>query len=343
MRWHFKISIIITLICLFLGGCARRTNYYEATEILLGTEVQIQVRDFELPRSRLKNLVNAAFSLIRQIESDLSHYLSDSDISRINREADVRAVKVSQSTFEILKKAKYFSQLTGGAFDVTVLPLLELWGFGKNKKPRVPFPEEIETALNSVGMQFVVLDEAEKSVRLLKPNMWIDLSGIAKGFAVDKAAGFLKSSGISGGLINAGGDIYCWQEAPLPDWKLGIQHPRKKRKLIAIMNLKEGAIATSGDYENYFFVEGRRYSHIIDPRTGLPKENDLVSSTVLASDCTSADALSTALLVLGRQKGLGLIEGLKGFGAFVISENENNLNFFFSKGMEEKIVLFDNR
>jgi thiamine biosynthesis lipoprotein len=250
-----------------------------------------------------KEAIDLAFSEIKRIESLLSKYNPQSEISLLNKQAKA---KVSPETFFIINKAKEFYEATQGAFDITVGALLKVWGFDTHNYRR-PMQEEIAETLKLVGLDKVVLDEENRIVEFKKIGMIIDLGAIAKGYAVDCAIKRLKEKKIRNALINAGGDIYCLGEKFNRPWQVGIKDPYKKiiRKVI---KLKDKAVATSGDYENYFLEDNKIYSHIFNPKTGFPVDSKISSITIVADDCLTADALATALFVLGIEKSESLLK-----------------------------------
>ncbi len=334
----------IILLCVLLVGCSRELGPKKYTEFLMGTVVEINVDDLDKDSRYIRDVVDEAFNQMRRIESILTHYQKESDISRWNR-ADTSPLKVEKETLEIMRRAIDFYRHSDGAFDVTVLPILELWGFAQDKtssevKHFVPADEEIKEKLRLVGSDKIIVDEKNGQVKFAISGMKVDLGGIAKGFIVDKAVERLKNKNIKSALINAGGDIYCLgSKKDGSDWVVGIEHPRKKG-IFATLKLKDKAVATSGDYQNYFLIGDKRYSHIFDPQTGYPVENNCISVTVVASDCATADALATAIFVLGPEDGLKLIEKFKGTEALIVTEENKKLKVTMTKGLNDKVILY---
>jgi len=286
------IFFLFLIECLL--GCQNQT-FYKEERVLLGTYVEIIA-----PK---KEAIENAFSEIKRIEVLLNKYDPNSEVSRLNREGKL---KLSKETFYVIRKAKEFWQKTEGAFDITVEPLLEIWGF-LDKNYRIPTPEEIKGTLELVGADKILLNEVNQTAEFQKKGMRIDLGGIAKGYAVDMAVRKLKEMGIENALINAGGDIYCLGDKAKKLWKVGIKEPQNKG-LRKIIYLKDKAIATSGDYEQYFKNQQKKYCHIFDPKKGYPIDSGMVSVTVSANDCLTADALATAIMVLGVDKGKELVK-----------------------------------
>jgi len=242
------------------------------------------------------------FAEAGRIEKLLSKYIPESEVSQLNQAGRLR---LNPDTFYIIKKSKEFCQATGGAFDVTVAPLVDLWGF-TDQKHKVASQELIKSALRLVGCDKIILHEEDNVVEFKLPGMKIDLGAIAKGFAIDCAVRRLKENNINICLINAGGQVYALGEKPEGRWKIAIQNPRKP-EITGVLELKDKSVSTSGDYEQFFFEDGKRYCHIIDPRTGYPVSG-ISSVTVVTDSALEADALSTAIFVLGKEKGEELLK-----------------------------------
>ncbi len=266
-----------------------------------------------------------------RLEGVFSRYIPGSEVNRINRSADRQPVVVSEEMMAVLAKAIEISRLTGGAFDVTVGPLMEIWGFFPEKTGRLPSDREVEAALSRCGWQKIELDRTARTVRFLAPGLELDLGGLAKGYVVDRLSALLISEGVKSGLINAGGDIYCLGRKPDGQpWRIGMEHPRKEGEVLTVLELEDRAVATSGDYRNYFIRSRKRYSHIIDPRTGRPASSGVVESSVLAPDCMTADALATALFVMGAEDGPALLGHVEGVDGVVVTDEGEEITMHFS-------------
>jgi thiamine biosynthesis lipoprotein len=273
----------------FLCGCQNKPVYKE-TRVLMGTFVEVT--------SASPDACAIVFREIQRIEDSLSKYKGDSEISKLNRSGKL---KVSPDTYYILKKSQEFWRLSDGAFDITVGPLLDVWGF-TDKNYRLPSSERIKNALARVGFEKIIFDDTDSTVTFKIPQMKIDLGAIAKGYAVDCAVKKLKASGIANCLINAGGQVYGLGDNLGKPWNIGLKNPRGN-SVLNYLKLKDQAVSTSGDYEQYFIRTKKRYSHIFNPKTGYPADSDIISVTVLARDGLTSDALSTSIFVLGKKKG----------------------------------------
>ncbi|MFK8113559.1 MAG: FAD:protein FMN transferase [Rubripirellula sp.] len=255
---------------------------------------------------RWSHAVEIAFQTMEQldqIENALTIYREDSEISALNREASDRPVRLSQPTFELLQRAILWSERTEGAFDVTAGPLVEAWGFTR-RSGRKPTEHEVESALQKVGYQHLVLNEADQTVRFDKPAMAINLGAIGKGDALDRIAEGLQDQGVTDFLIHGGnssvlaaGDQHIGSGQ---GWPVGVAHPTKPKRRLAGLWLRDQSLATSGSGKQFFHHRGKRYGHVIDPRTGYPA-GDLMSLTVLTKSAADADACATGLFVTGRE------------------------------------------
>lgn len=296
MKRIFYFLFFIFCFLFFIYGCNFRP-YHSQTRLIMGTVMEIVAQD--------EKAIDAAFKEIEHIDDLMSSYKPESEISRLNKDGQVKA---SPETLAVVKASKKLYRLSDGAFDITVGPLVKLWNVKGNMQKdasliRIPGEGKIKEALSYVGTNFIDMDEKNSIIRLKKKGVVLDLGSIAAGYAVDRAIAVLKRNGVRNALVNAGGEIYCLGTKGLSYWKIGLQNPRKKEGATDIVKLRNRAVATSGDDEQFFVYENKRYAHIIDPRTGYPVDNGIISVSVFANDCTTADALGTAIFVLGKEEG----------------------------------------
>jgi thiamine biosynthesis lipoprotein len=289
------------------------SNLYKYHQVAMGTVIEITLIDDDEEAASKAAL--QAFQEIKRIEILMSRFLGSSDVTRINRSAGVEWVKVSPETAEVIKKAKEISELSEGGFDITVGPLTELWRKAREKK--IPPPaEEVKEKLDLVNFKNIEMDQ-ERRVFLKKRDMAIDLGGIAKGYGVDRAFDVLRSLGYKKLIVNAGGDLRAGGLKDNQPWSIGIQNPRESEKMLTRISVSNMAVATSGDYERFFIYEGKRYHHIFNPKNGFPTEG-CQSVTIVAKDCITADALATAVFVLGPEKGYSLCQKLDGVECLIV-------------------------
>ena len=287
---------------------------------------------------------------INRLDYLMSNYKKESVLSELNKNASAGPADCNNELAYVIEQALQYSDITDGAFDITIGPLMKKWGFFK-KQGRIPGKEELASVLKSVSYKNIIIEEkvkkslsknpvTVKTVFFKNTDTQIDLGGIGKGYAVDMAARVLKQNGINSALINFAGNIYTFGTPPGKEsWVIGLQHPRESEGLLGSFEIKDKAVSTSGDYEKFFTIEGKRYSHIIDPRTGNPVKG-IVSVTIVTDNATRADALSTGVFVLGPEKGMALIEKLPDVEGIIIYEDAGSkLSTKTSSGMQS---LFKN-
>jgi thiamine biosynthesis lipoprotein len=249
--------------------------------------------------------VDEAFAAIAEVDRLMSNYRDDSELAQINRDGDRVAVKVSDPMLSVLKAAQRVSALSDGAFDITVGPLVRLWGF-HDKKAHVPTPGELDRVRPLVGYKNLLIDESQHTARFARPGVELDLGGIAKGFAVELAANVLRKRGLTG-FIDAGGNQYLLGHPPGKDsWRVGIKNPDTPDRLLGVLEVGECSVSTSAQTANYLTAGNRTYGHILDPRTLQPSEAAL-SVTIVSPDGTFADALSKVGFILEPGRGLAII------------------------------------
>ncbi len=298
-----KLSLYLILALIFSGSC-ERTRVVKRAQFHMGTVVEITALGNDI--SSVGSAVEAAFGEISRVESVMSRFREGSDIWRINQAAGLEPVVVSAEVFELLERSQRLSAASSGAFDITFAGLYGLWDF-TTQAQALPAEQDIRERLLLVGYDKLILSETELSVFLEKPGMKLDLGGIAKGYAVDRAIQILLDHGIYDGLVNAGGDIRAMGSHKGRAWAVGVQDPRNKDNLLYRLEVGEAAVATSGDYEKFIILDGQRYCHIIDPRSGLPAAG-VRSVTIAAPSAMLADAYATAVFVLGSDLGLQFLE-----------------------------------
>ena len=270
----------------------------------MGTTWSVRVRAF--PGAEPDELQRLVMERLTELDLAMSTYKADSEVSRFNRHASREPFPVSDATREVLRIAADVSERSGGALDVTVAPLVALWGFGANARiPGEPPPDELERARARVGWRQIVVDDAAGTIAKTSPDAVCDLSAVAKGYAVDAVAALLVDRGASDFLIELGGELRArGRRSDGTPWRAGIERPDERgREVLEVVELVDEALATSGDYRNYYEEGGVRRSHLLDPRTGRPIEHGLASVSVIHAEAARADAWATALAVLGHEEG----------------------------------------
>ena len=300
----------LALAAMILAGCAAEPDMLELRGLAMGTAYSVRVvrpsDGLSLTPDRLGEDIAARLD---EIEDRFSTYRPDSDVSRFNAHRGREWFSVSPDFLDVLKQGIAVSELSGGAFDITVGPLVELWGFGAGGEAgRIPQREALDGLLAATGSVHLQWRESPPAVRRTRPGVQLDFSAIAKGYAVDEIWTLLLEAGVSAYLVEIGGEVRTrGRRADGRDWSIGIESP-DGTGVTGAVPLRNAAIATSGDYRNYFEHEGVRYSHVLDPRTGWPVSHELAEVSVIGSTAAAADALATALLVLGPAAGVELAE-----------------------------------
>ena len=277
---------------------AENPEYIEKTWLVMGN-VPFSVKLHGKKPELLEKAAEAAFEAVEEVDRTCDDFNPDSEISKLNATAYEHPFKCSPLLWDIISKCQKYHEISDGAFDITISPLMKLWGF-RRKRGEIPSDEEIKQTLLSVGFDKLKLDPENKTVAFSAPGMKLDLGGMAKGYAVDLAAKAVLDSGIDSGIINLAGNAKCLPK-PFPgkkNYRVGVKNPFDKTSVVDILELLDSSVATSGDYERFVILDGKRYSHIIDPRTGRPAKGEH-SVTVVTPSATDADALSTTMFVNG--------------------------------------------
>lgn len=333
------ILSILSVACaaVYLPAQMKGSDVAVKTAILMGTIVEIKVIvDEDLTRPEAERRIETALEEVRRVENIFSVFDEDSEVAKINRLKKGEALKISMEALGLIDKAIGLCNTTNGAFDITVKPLVDIWAEAK-KTGKVPSAEARQAAMEKTGFRDIILDKAAGTIGFAKDGMAIDLGGIAKGYAADRAVTVLKENGIRNAIVNCGGDMYCLgKRSKREQWKVGIRHPRDKENIALELRLEDKAVDTSGDYEKYFMIDGKRYSHIIDPRSGYPISGNVVSASVVADDSVTADAFATAVCVLGRDE-------LKSLEAIIFVSENGKLEIEMSNGVKEKYHVTETR
>ena len=308
-----KAASSLALFVLFsLSGCSFQ-SYHKEARLMLGTIVEITCQD--------RAAITSAFEEIKKIEIIANNFNPGSEISRLNAAGKIQA---GEDLFNMVRESLKYYRLSEGAFDITVGPLASIWkekireAENNVRGLTLPAGSQIKKALSLVGSDKISLDDNSSFISLTQSGMSIDLGAIAKGYAVDKAVRRLKESGVRSALVNAGGNVYCLGKKGSRKWRVGVRHPRKPAEIVFYLNLENQGAATSGDYEQFFILDKKRYSHIINPKTGWPVDNNISSVTIIAPDAATSDGLSTTVFVLGKEKGLELAEKMDGVEVKII-------------------------
>lgn len=306
------------------------------SEFVMGTLVQIKAYGRNADRA-----IDEVVARLHQINDRMTINEPGSEILQVNKQAGEGPVAVSPDTFFVVEKALEYARLTDGKFDPTVEPLVSLWRIGF-PDARVPKPAEIASAVKLVGYENVQLDPDKRTIFLPKRGMGLDLGAIAKGYAADEAQAILLKFGVRNALISIGGNIYAMGRKPDGSkWRVGVQDPLDERgTYMGIVDAEDETLVTSGAYERFLEVDGKRYHHILDPDSGYPAETDLLSTTIVSKKSIDADALSTSLFILGRDKALEFIKRISGVDVILIDKERK---VYISDGLRQRFSITDEK
>ena len=330
-----KIVIFISLILMiFIVGCSTKDvdNPISRTEIIMGTTVGVTLYE-----NGSEEVLDKVFKRVQEIENLVSINKEETEIDKLNENAGISPVKLSDTSFEIIEKALYYSKLSSGGYDLTVGPLVKLWSIGL-PEAKVPSQEEIEEIIKNIDYTKVELNKNTKEVFLSQKGMLLDLGSIAKGYAADEIVKILKEENINSAIIDLGGNIYAlgFKEGN-KNWKIGIQNPFDNRgKIVGSLEVSNKTVVTSGVYERYIEQDGQTYHHILNPETGYPYETDIAGVSIIADKSIDGDALSTLVFTKGLEKGLELVENIDGVDAIFIT---NNKEVYVTKDLKDNFKI----
>ncbi len=324
LRWLYLSAPLVIVVLVFLTEARDARPAARATRLAMGTTVTITA--LHHGERQAGRAIEAAFAEIERIEAALSIYRDSSEVNRLMRS---RSIEAGPDLLTVVRAAQLYHDLSGGAFDITVEPVLEVYDRAFDRRERPPAAAEIDSARSLVGFERLSLSG---NTITLAEGTRIDLGGIAKGYIIDRAVETLRRRGIRNGLVNAGGDIRAFGRNNGEPWRIALQNPRDPSDYLAVIEVADRSVTTSGDYERYFDPD-REYHHIIDPRTGR-SATALMSVTIIAPRAMEADALATSVFVLGPRDGLELVERLEGIEALLITRERE---IILSPGMGDFI------
>ncbi len=328
-----KIPFLIFFQIILIQSVSAQDKKYDHVLKQMGSRFDISV--VASSEEKGNKYIDIAITEIKRIEKLISSWDKHSETSKINHNAGIKPVKVSKELFDLINRSIQVSKITNGAFDISYASMDEIWKFD-GTMTEIPSAEAIKKSVEKVGYKNIILNDNDQTVFLKHKGMKIGFGAIGKGYAADKAKKLLQEKGVRAGLINASGDLNCWGKQPDgQSWKAGIINPLNKNKIYSWFDIDNQAVVTSGNYEKFIYFDGKRYSHIINPKTGYPA-NGIVSATVFAPKAELADALATSIFVMGASVGIDLINQLKGVECVIIDDNNRIHN---SKGIQFKNII----
>lgn len=320
------LSFILTIVAITAQGQTVRHR----TMMLMGSRFDITIVANEATEAEA--YIDTAVAEITRIENLISEWRPQTQVSEINRNAGIAPVKVDKELFDLTERALYFSKITDGAFDISFAAMDKIWKFD-GSMTEMPSPEAVKKSVQNVGYRDIVLDKQHSTIFLKRTGMKIGFGSIGKGYAADKTRDFLMAKGVKAGIVNASGDMNTWGTQPDgKPWMVGITNPLNKNKVFAAFPLRESAVVTSGSYEKYVMLSGKRYTHIINPVTGYPVTG-LCSVTVMGPSAEMANGFSTAIMVLGKDVGLNLISQFPVLSCVIVTDEGK---IFTSKNIDIK-------
>jgi len=335
LHHHLPWLAVFSLLCLVIGCDVTRQSVPQKTFLVMGTIASVSLPADQA--DKLETVAELVTDTISALEREFSVYMSESEISQINKMAGQQPVSISDETVNMLEISRYYSELTDGAFDITVGPVMRAWGLNNGIIPKRPLTkEQIAVCMEKVGYNHIVL--SENTAFLNEIGSQIDLGGIAKGYAVDISCHKLLGRGIQNVMINLGGNIRCLGYATdSKPWIIGVRNPFQPKRILGTLQLSNGqSVATSGNYERFITINNKHYAHIVDPRTGWPVEG-VASVTVISHSAVEADALSTALFVQGMKKGMSTLKKTALSEALFIPDKQP-IEIWVTKGFADRFV-----
>lgn len=312
LRWAATAAFILS--CLISPSQVLRKR----TVTLMGSRFDITIVAGD--SASAERYIDTVIKEVSRIEDLISDWRPGSQVSQVNSNAGIRPVRVDREVFELTQRALHFSRITRGAFDISFAAMDRIWKFD-GSMTEMPAPEAVKKSVKKVGYKNIVLDSAHSTIFLKLAGMKIGFGALGEGYAADRCRDMMMARGVRAGIVNGSGDMSTWGKQPDgSDWKIGITDPRQPDRLFAAVPLRQGAVTTSGSYEKFVVLNGKRYSHIINPATGYPATG-LSSATVFGPSAETANGFSTSLMVLGPYAGLRLLERYPQYSCILITDN----------------------
>ncbi|MGL5414051.1 MAG: FAD:protein FMN transferase [Clostridium sp.] len=334
MRKKIYGLLIIALSFGLISCGEKEENIKSRTELFMGTVINVKIYDGK------EKVLDRVFDEIKELEDKASINKEGTEVTNVNENAGIRGVGVSDNIFEIIKEGKKYSKMSEGKYDITIGPLVKLWSIGlpEAKKPK---EKELLEVLKKINYENLELKEDKKEVFLKKKGMILDLGSIAKGYTADRIKEILEEEGVKKGIIDLGGNIYAFGEKGENDpWKIGIQNPFSDRgDVVGAIKVKDKSIVTTGIYERFLEENGKKYHHILNPKTGYPYESNIGGVSIISDKSIDGDALSTLVFTLGIDKGIEFIEKLEGVECIFVDKDKN---LYLSSGIKDNFELINN-
>ena len=311
--------LLISLLSFFATFYGHAQVVKKRQTVLMGSvfDFTIVAQDSLTAARRIDDVI----AEITRIENLISEWIPESQISRVNQYAGIKPIKVDREVFDLTKRAISYSLMSDGAFDISIVALDRVWKFD-GSMTTMPEQEIIAKSVANVGFQHIILDSLNSTIYLARKGMKIGFGSIGKGYAADRGRAVMEAAGVKGGIVNASGDLATWgEQLNKKPWVIGITNPFKQHKILRKLKMKRNSVATSGSYEKYVEINGKNYSHIINPKTGYPTTG-LVSVTIYGPTTEFANALSTSIMVLGKKQGLNLLKNFPDYKGILVADKK---------------------
>jgi thiamine biosynthesis lipoprotein len=325
------LKIGFWIIGLLTTGCLQAQTLVKRTVTLMGSRWDITLVCYDSLTG--EKYIDTVIAEVTRIEYLISDWKTQTQVSEINRQAGITAVRVDSEVLTLTQRALQWSKITGGAFDISFAAMDRIWKFD-GSMTEMPTPEAIRKSVEKVGHKNIEIDTVASTIFLKLPGMKIGFGALGEGYAADRCRELMEAKGIKAGIINGSGDMSVWGQHPSGEpWTIGLAHPKEQDELFAVIPLQQKAVTTSGNYEKYVLFNGKRYAHIINPATGYPATG-LTSVTVIGPFAETANGLSTSIMVLGAKKGRRLIKEFPDYSCVMINDKGKVI---LSKNLSKKI------
>lgn len=337
MKNKILIIVMMIIVSMLHIGCSKEDNNQNLsrTEIIMGTPISITIYE-----GGSDETLNRCFDKVSEIEDLVSINKENTELVKLNENAGISKVKLSDISYNILKKGLEYSKLSNGSYDITIGPLVKLWGIGLENE-NVPSEDKINEIIKYIDYKNVEINDSTKEAFLSKKGMEIDLGSIAKGYAADEVVNILKQEGVNRAIVNLGGNIYALgSKDSKSNWKIGIQDPFSNRgEVVGSIEVANKTVVTTGIYERFIEKDGVKYHHILNPKTGYPYNTDIAGVSIITDKSIDADALSTLVFTKGLDEGLEFVETLNNVDAIFVT---NNKEIYMTKGINDNFKLINN-
>ncbi|MDK2586128.1 FAD:protein FMN transferase [Romboutsia sedimentorum] len=338
MKKKTILIVIIFILAINLAGCksTKSNEPITRTELMMGTVIKVTLYENESQK-----ILDKVFKRISEIENLVSINKNGTELDKLNENAGIQKVKLSETSYDIIKKGLEYSKLSNGGYDISIGPLVKLWSIGL-PEAKVPTKEEVKDTINYVGYSKIQMNDSTHEAFLTQKGMMLDLGSIAKGYATDEVARILKEENVNRAIVDLGGNIYALgSKEENEKWNIGIQDPFDSRgNVVGSIEVSDKSVVTSGVYERFIEKDGVKYHHILNPKTGYPYKTEIAGVSIVAQKSIDADALSTLIFTKGLKEGLKLVEDIENVDAVFITKEKK---VYTTKGLKDNFKLMNKK